>query len=417
MKKAKILVCGGGPAGCAAAVSAARISSKVLLVERYGFLGGMGTAGLVHPWMGYYAGEKQVVGGFFQEIVKELKKYNAFKDSEHLGIKHHCFDSEILKFILLKSLISAKVKILFHTFIVGAKVKGRRIKSIILQSKSGEEEIGADIFIDATGDGDVAFYAGAEYDKGRADGLMQPMTLHFRMAGVKVKRMPSREKINEIYIKAKKRGWLRNPRENLLWFDTIQNNVIHFNTTRVIKVDGTNRDDLTRAEISARFQTMELVEFLRKNIPGFENSYLLVTAPQVGVRETRRIKGEYTLTYEDIFRGKEFEDVIALGCWGIDIHSPKGEGTVFKPLPYGHYYQIPYRCLLPKKIENLIVAGRPISATYEAHSSTRIQTTCYATGQAAGVAAALAVKNKKNPKKINIKALQRHLIKQKAILK
>lgn len=415
MKKTQILVCGGGPAGIGAAVAAAKCGAKVTLIERYGFLGGTGTNALVHPWMSYYAGDKPIIAGVFKEIINELKKYNAYKDSGHFGNLHHCFDPEILKFILFKILIKEKVNLLLHTFIVDTAVKNRKIKNVILQSKSGKEKIEVDSVVDATGDADIAYYSGVPYEKGRKDGLMQPVTLHFRMGNVNVHKMPSRKEINKLYLKAKEEGKINIPRENLLWFDTTIPDVIHFNTTRVLNIDGTNRDDLTKAEIEGRKQMMQIVKFLKEEVPGFENSYLLCSGPQIGIRETRRIIGEYILNKDDILQARKFEDGIACGSYGIDIHNPKGEGTVFVKLKEGEYYNIPYRCLINSKIENLIVTGRCISATPEAFSAIRVQPICYATGQAGGVAAYLSLRKKTN--KIDIKELQNILKKQNAIIR
>jgi len=415
---APLVVAGAGPAGCAAAIAAARLGAEVWLIERYGFPGGMATAGLVHPWMTYHAGEKQIIGGVFAEIVEKLKAREAFKDSEHFGQRHHCFDPEALKQVLLGMLLEAGVRLVFHAFVVDAKAREGKIHSLLLASKSGLEEIRPQMVVDATGDADLAAWAGAAYEKGRPeDGLMQPMTLHFRMGGVEILRMPSREEMNARYAEAKAAGEISCPRENLLWFDTTAPDQIHFNTTRVTQADGTRREDLTRAEIEARRQTEQVAAFLQKRVPGFERAYLLMTAPQIGVRETRRLLGEYLLTAEDVLGARKFPDGIALGSYPIDVHNPAGEGTIIKPLPPGEFYSIPYRCLVPRELEGLLVAGRPISTTHEAHASTRIQAICYATGQAAGAAAALALKEATRPREVDIGKLQEALLRQGAILK
>lgn len=418
MKNKRIVVVGGGPSGVAAAYSASMEGAEVILIERYGFLGGMATAGLVHPWMTYYAGNKPIIKGFFGLVVKELKKRKGYKDSKHFKIKHHCFDHEALKNVLLEFLLKNKVKILFHTYFCSAAVKKNKIKSVTVLSKSGFEEINGAFFIDSSGDGDLAAMAGVPYEKGRPeDGYMQPMTLHFRMGGVDIKKMPSREEINKIYNEAKLKGQITCPRENLLWFDTVYNDQIHFNTTRIIKVDGTKNADLTYAEIEGRRQMNEIIKFLKNSVPGFEKSYLLMSAPQIGVRETRRIMGEYVLTEDDILNLRRFNDCICHNSYSIDIHNPKGTGTVIKNLPKGGFHDIPFRSLIPKGIKNLLVCGRPISSTHEAHSSIRIQPVCYATGQAAGAGAYLCTKERKNPSKISIKKLQKILLKQGAFLK
>ncbi|MFQ5810812.1 MAG: FAD-dependent oxidoreductase, partial [Armatimonadota bacterium] len=289
-----VIVCGGGPAGIAAAVGAARLGAKTLLVERYGFLGGMATAGVVHPWMTFHAGDKQLIAGVLEDIIDRLKDRDAYKVSSHFGNVHHCFDPEDLKQVELELVLEAGVQLLLHTFVVATIREGDRICGVVTESKSGREEQRGTITIDATGDGDVAAGGGAECEKGRPqDGLMQPMTLHFRMGGVDVPRMPSREEINDLYVAAKERGEIDNPRENLLWFDTTYEDQIHFNTTRVTHVDGTDRDDLTKAEIESRRQTWEVVRLLQRRVPGFEKAYLLWTAAQVfriGVEEVMDVR-------------------------------------------------------------------------------------------------------------------------------
>ncbi|MQY58504.1 MAG: FAD-dependent oxidoreductase, partial [Clostridia bacterium] len=277
-----VIVCGGGLTGVAAAVGAARMGTSVLLIERYGFLGGMATNGLVQPFMTYRAGGKQIICGIFQEILERLKKKNALKDG-------HIFDSEVMKLILDELVLESNVNLLLHTFVANVEVKGNSLTGIYVENKSGREKIEAKVFVDATGDGDIAARSGTPFDKGRRkDKLMQPMTLSFRMGNVNRSKMPDRNTINEIYLRAKERGEISNPREDVLWFNTPRDEVIHFNTTRVIKRDSTDADDLTAAEIEGRKQVWKMVNFLKNHVLGFENSYLLMIAPQIGPRESRR---------------------------------------------------------------------------------------------------------------------------------
>ena len=404
---ADLVVAGGGPAGVAAAIVAARMGADVVLVERYGFLGGMATAGFVFPFMTYYAGDRPVIAGIWGEMIARLEQYpHGFKPSTHLGMRHFCFDVEGLKQIWLDLCLEAGVKLQLHTWISDALVTGSRVTGIVTHSKSGREELHAGVVIDATGDGDVAARAGAPFEIGRAeDGLMQPMTLHFRLANVDMSRMPTREQINVLYERDRQAGIITNPRENLLWFDTTYPDQVHFNTTRIVKVDGTKRDDLTAAEIEGRRQTQELVSWITRTIPGFERAYLLMTAPQVGVRETRRILGEHLVTEEELLNLTMFPDAIALSAYPIDIHNPAGTGTIMKHLAFGDYYSIPYRALVPLQLDGLLVAGRPISATHEAHAATRIQAVAAATGQAAGTAAVLALREGVSVRAVGHRAL------------
>ena len=408
-----VIVAGGGTAGVAAAVAAARNGADTILIERYGFLGGTMTAGLVNPFMTFHAGKEQIIKGIFQEIIDRLKDMDGYDE------KTKAFDNEVMKIVLDQMIKETGVKLLLHTYIADALVtKGNAIRGVEAYNKSGRQVVLGRVIIDATGDGDVAVMAGAPYEKGREeDGLTQPMTLNFRMGGVDVERMPSREKINKLFEEAKAKGEIKIPRENVLYFLTTRKGEIHFNTTRIVKVDGTKADDLTYAEIEGRRQMVELIKFLKEKVSGFENAYLMMSAVQVGVRETRRIIGEYVLTGEDIVKARKFSDVIARGSYPIDIHSPTGEGTIIKRLPPGESYDIPYRCIVPKKVENLLIAGRCISCTHEAQAAIRVIPIVVAIGQAAGTAAALAAKLHVSPREMDVSLLQETLKKQGAILR
>ncbi|MCD6325303.1 FAD-dependent oxidoreductase, partial [Candidatus Bathyarchaeota archaeon] len=240
---------------------------------------------------------------------------------------------------------------------------------------------------------------------------------NFRVGGVDVERMPPRDEINKLFEEAKAKGELSIPRENILYFPKTRKSEIHFNTTRIVMVDGTKADDLTYAETEGRRQMVELIKFLKEKVPGFENAYLLTSAFQVGVRETRRIIGEYILTEEDIVKARKFKDTIAKGSYPIDIHNPKGEGTVIKRPPPGESYDIPYRCIVPKKVDNLLVAGRCVSSTHEAQAAIRVIPIVVAIGQAAGTAAALAVRLNIPPRELDVSLLQETLEKQGAVLR
>jgi hypothetical protein len=242
------------------------------------------------------------------------------------------------------------------------------------------------------------------------------MTLNFRMAGVDPARLPSREEVTRLYLAARDQGRIDCPRNDVLYFTTTRDGEIHFNTTRVTRADGTRAEDLTRAEIESRRQVSQIAAFLKRDVPGFERAYLQMTGTQVGVRETRRIVGEYVLTAEDVLGARKFEDCVARGSYPVDIHDPDGGGTILKHLPPGESYDIPYRCLVPLKIDNLLVAGRPISSTHEAHSSLRVMPIACAVGEAAGTAAALCVRDNVAPRALETGLLQRTLAAQGANL-
>ncbi len=402
-----VLVAGGGPAGVAAAVAAARAGARTTLVERYGFLGGMASAALVNPFMVSRSGDGGLImSPFFREIVSELERRKACASGELFGQPHIAFDPEELKSVLLGLCVSSKVSLLFHSDVNEVVLKENRFSGVDASFKSEQFRVLSRVSVDATGDGDLAFLAGAPHELGRPrDGAMQPATLYFRVGGVDGDRMPSREKMDEMFAAARNDGRVSVQKEKLLWFPTTRRGELTFNVTRITGVDGTRAEDMTRAEIEGRSQVEQIFGFLKCSVAGFESSYLSQVAPQVGVRETRRIIGEYVLTGEDVASGKMFDDSIAECSYPIDIHSPTGAGTTFKPLsrPYG----IPYRCLIPKRIENLIVAGRPISVDHEAFSSTRVMPTCFATGEAAGIAAAFSVKSRVVPRKLDAAIVRR----------
>lgn len=408
-----VLVCGGGPGGICAAVSAARNGADTLLVERYGYLGGMATAGLVFPFMTRFAGGKQIIDGVFQEIIERLDAKGGYGGPDRSAM----FDAETFKIVADEICLESGVRLLLHTMVVEAEVVDDRIASATLHNKSGTATVQASMFVDGTGDADLAYIAGAPCEKGRAsDGLAQPMTLNFRVAGVDKSRMPEREEITARYLEARAAGRIDCPRNDVLWFHTMRDDEIHFNTTRIINSDATNAEDLTRAEIDSRRQVAQYVRWFVSDIPGFESAHLQMTAAQIGVRESRRVVGEYMLTAEDLLSARKFDDCIARGSYPVDIHDPDGGGTVLKHLQPGESYDIPYRCLVPKDVDNLLIAGRPISSTHEAHSAIRVMPIAAAIGEAAGTAAAMCVKNNTIPRKLAVEELRRTLLAQGANL-
>ncbi len=414
-QRCDILVCGAGPAGISAAVSAARKGSKVILLERYGFLGGAASANLVNPFMVPAINGERLVKGIFSEIEESLIKRGACKEGSLFGQAHLAFDPEVYKLLLFDMVERAGVNLLLHSTASAVIVKDNSVKGVITSGKSGEVRIFSKTMIDCTGDADIAYMSGVETEKGReGDQLTQPPSLMFRVAGIDSSRMPDHETMNAIFLEAKKKGSIRTPREKFLWFETTRPGEIHINTTRVPKKDGTSVFDLTKAEIESRKQVDNLFLFLKEKVSGFENAYISAIAPHIGVRETRRIKGVYTLNVDDVVEGRKFDDPIAKNNYPVDIHSPDGHGTSFKPLGPSVYYEIPYRCLVPKNIDNLLVAGRCISATHEALSSTRIMPVCMATGQAAGLASVISLKRNAKLRNIDYKELREDLNQQNA---
>jgi len=404
-----LIVVGGGFSGTCAAIEAARKGLSVLLVEKYNCLGGAPNNCLVLPFMNYWTkmGEKEqfLTGDLFLEIVENLRAMGG------IGENNKTFDEEILKIVLQRMCIAAGVNLLFNTTVVGVKTENGKILSIQGWGKSQMLTLTATHFIDATGDAELSVLAGVNYRVGREeDSLCQPMTLSFRLGGMdKQTFLMNRAYANALYKEHQEKGLIKNPRENVLIFVTQHDDIIHFNTTRIVKRNPTDPWEVTQAEIDAREQVFEMHKFLRENIPGCENSYLLSTGLQIGIRESRMIQGEYTLTVEDLKSLARFPDAIAVANYDIDIHNPEGAGTSHYYFGDGEWYEIPYRCLVPKGISNLLVAGRCISSTHEAQASYRIMPYCAELGHAAGAAVSVAVKNGTDLPDVDIAQVQQIL--------
>lgn len=410
MKKYDLAVVGGGFSGVAAAVSAAEEGLSVVLVEKSGALGGAMSNCLVYPFMNFWTNnpetkEKEYLScGIFEKMRERqrLLEPNA-KDTK--------FNPEYYKMALDSMCEDAGVDILFHATLYDVVVDNKKIKSIKVIAGSEKIEIEADFFIDATGDGNLFYLAGCDFALGRkSDGLCQPMTTCFRMCGVDTDKLKEeRPQIQELYKKYKEDGKIKNPRENILMFylnSGTQDDIVHFNTTRIVKLDPTNPFDVSKAEIEARRQIVEMITFLKENTESFKESVLISVASDIGVRESRKLKGEHILTQEELKACTRFEDSIALGNYDIDIHNPSGSGTSHYYFKDGEYYTIPYRSLLPKEIDNMLVAGRCISATHEAQASIRIMPICACLGEAAGTAAAVAKRTGTTTHSVDVKAVQ-----------
>jgi len=442
-----VLVVGGGPAGIGAAIGAADAGADVVLVERYGFLGGNATAALVMPLMSFHTqmhrrekrgstsllptdhgeGDPVIAGVLQRMLLRLVQSGGAIAPSIDTGYVVP-FDPEVFKAVALAMLDEAGVRFLFHAFGSDVLSDNGHIAGAVLESKSGPLAIEAKVVVDCTGDADLAARAGAPFEIGREqDGLCQPMTLMARITefdrskfAAYVREHPGQWRgvhgLWDLIKQATDAGELKLPRDDILFFATPHEREVSLNCTRAQRVLGTDVWDLSQAEFVARRQLREIERFLRRHVPGFEQAYVVQSGVQVGVRETRRIVGEYRLTADDILGARKFGDVIARGTYPVDIHSPTGKGTVLKHLPPGQAYDIPLRCLMPQGTDNLLVAGRAISGTHEAHSSYRVMPISMATGQGAGVCAALAAKAGVTPRQVDMREVQAELRRQGATL-
>ncbi len=403
-----LIVVGGGLTGIAAAVSARRLGLEVLIVEKAGFLGGAAGTMLISPFMPYSTtvdGKRfDLSRGFFKEIHTLLTELGGLSENRE------DIHEEYLKLAMDRLVTKEGVQPLFHAYLCGVEKKGEEIKAIKAATKAGVLTFKARYFIDATGDADLAVMAGCPYHLGRSDGLCQPMTLCFRIGNVDIPVFQkNRMDMQEKYKKFQAEGKIKNPRENILVFFTLVDGMLHFNTTRIVKHNPTDPFDVTKAEMAAREQMFELFQFLKENCAGFENSQLLYSAGEIGVRESRMIDGEYVLTEIDLRDCVKFDDAIAAGNYDIDIHNPEGSGTSHYYFPEGAWYTIPYRSLEPKNASNLLVAGRSISSTHEAQASYRVMPIVTTLGQAAGTAVAIAKKANVGVKEIDVGELQKIL--------
>lgn len=438
-RKVDVLVVGGGIAGVAAAISAARSGKKTLLVERNSCVGGTATAGM----MGQIGGPTEYAHGVGKEIIDHLIGMGQAKTGPYT-----LFNPESLKNLLLTMLAKEKVELLLYSWFSKAVVEKGQVKGIILENKSGRQGVLGGVTIDTTGDGDVAADAGVPFLKGReSDGRMRPMTLIFELGNLDAEKVvkfaldnpqqfssdanyhvvqPERRFVRltgffHVIEEAREKGEL-DPNIYYMRFEDVdyERRTTIVNTVRVYDVDGTRAEDLTIAEQKSREQIGQLVKFIRRYVPGCENAYLSNVASNLGVRETRHVQGDYVLTEDDVLDEKIFADNITKeyqrNVPRTEVHSPDpGEGSRDdkreRELPWEMVmYSIPYRCLVPQKIEQLLIAGRCISATHQADGWTRSIPSCISMGTAAGVAAGIALTDRVPPRQIDVASLQKELL-------
>ena len=438
---ADVIVIGGGPAGMCAAIAAAREGVSVILVEQGGFCGGMATRGLVGPFMTCYdaKGEKMIIRGLFEEIVNrmvergfaihpsEVRSGTAFTSWIIIGHEHVTpYEPEGLKVIMDEMLTEAGVKVLYHTDFLHPVLEESAITGVLVSSKRGLEVIKGKVVVDCTGDGDVATRCGVPYEMGNEElKLMQPASMFFQISNVDPDAVEAdiQANIHNFYrkdgVNYRSFHWrVTEARENGDWdlkrvsiglFRMPKPDEWCVNTSRIMGVDSTDNESLSNAEIVGRQQAQHILHFLRKYVPGCENARIKSTASYIGIRESRHIQGDYRLTVDDLLDSKVPEDSILLAANSVDVHGRFGPtSNEYVPIK-GDYYGIPYRSLLPRGVEQLLIAGRCVSADSTAAGAIRVMPPCMGMGQAAGTAAAMAVKGNTTVRKVDTQDLRRVL--------
>ena len=428
-KEADVLVVGGGPAGVGAAVSAARQGKKVLLLEKRGFLGGNITACYVENCNYFLRGTQFSAEGLYAEI--EAGCYEEFGNDNTREKNRKAFHSEYLKIYLDRLMKKNGVEVLFHSFVNEVIMDGQKIAAVLIQTKQGTRAISARMIVDATGDADVAFSAGVPFEQGREkDGMCQPGTVNFRVTGVHREEMEQFEgdrltQVSHIFTEESRAGrtGLSCSKQDIPFGRvTGAGQISYVNYSCAHGIDPTDVEGLSRGEMECRKYILELYHYLKRQFPEMRDIEITSIAPEIGFRDSRRIKGKYCVTIDDLESGKQFEDVIAVFPRFYDMLSPDGiaggdgkvegkgySGHIFEPVVDDRTFQIPYRALLPEGVNNLLTAGRCISADHVAESGIRAISLCMMTGQAAGTAAALAVEMNVIPEHVDIKALQESL--------
>jgi hypothetical protein len=430
-----VAVLGGGPAGLAAATSAARNGARVLLIERYGFLGGMGTAAGVTNFCGLHAnvfGEiRQVVHGVADELLDRMRALDGLNDPHLVLGKIHAqaYDVSALKCAADAMLLDAGVGLLFHALATGVTMtEDGRIDSLLIETKSGRAAIRARIFIDCSGDADLAHWSGVAAEKGSKPGEMLYPTLMFKVGKVDPARAGEAWRtIPQVMEEAHRKGEYRFPRKGAIVRPMKNPYEWRVNVTQLAAADGSATDGtdvqaLSAGELEGRRQVVNYLGFLRARVPGFEQAYALDIAPQLGIRETRRIVGEYMLTAEDVISCASFDDSIGVNGWPLEKHVAGDVVWQWPPIPESRgYNQLPYRMLLPRQsgtapVSNLLVAGRCASMTHDGQSAARVSGACFVMGEAAGTAAALALRAEIGVSQVEMRQLQAALVRQGAFL-
>ena len=417
--EADVVVLGGGPAGIAAATAAARAGATALLVERYGFLGGMGTAAGVTNFCGLFANVhgdiRRVVHGVADDLLARIAALGGLNEPHAIfgKTKAQAYDMAAYKCAADDMLLASGASLLFHALAAGATMKSAAlIDALLVETKSGRGAIRGRMFIDASGDGDLAAWAGAPFEKGDANGHLLYPTLMFRVNNVDAeKAVNAIRDIPQLMQAAQAKGDFNFPRMGAIVRPMKNPTEWRANITQIRNaagqaMDGTDAAQFSAGEIEGRRQVRDYARFLRARVPGFENSYVLDIATQVGIRETRRIMGDYALSGNDVTGCADFADNIGVNGWPLERHVAGDVTWGWQPEGSRGFNQLPYRMIVPQRIDNLFVAGRCASMTQEGQSAARVSGACFVMGEAAGSAAAMALASRTTPRQLDIGALQ-----------
>lgn len=427
-----VIVAGGGTAGLFAAIASARAGAKTLVIERLDCLGGLLTAGMMSATCGINDMEKIVVRGIPLEYFTRIKELGGVVDAPFEKESFIFFDAEIGKQVAAEMAGNeSNLDVLYYTWVSDTIMEGNKLKGLIIENKSGRQAVYAKCIVDSTGDADVAALSGAMTITANP-AKTHPVTLLAKVGGVNKAALLNYYKEHPDYLGTFTRNWPITPFHTyridkeltgctlpedleylrdwfILFYETVRDGEFILNISGETNVDGTDGKSISRAQDISRKRIAQCIQVFRMYIPGCENMYLISTGSTLGVRESRQLDGVYTITLEDLLTQRVFEDTVSRACALVGNHTPDGKDSAFADIVPGHPFYMPYRCMLPKNVDGLIVAGRCISVTSEAMGGTRIMPVCMGLGQAAGTAAALAAKGNVSLSKLNIKMLQETL--------
>lgn len=423
-----VVVVGGGASGIAAAISAAANGARTLLIEQRGYLGGMGTVSLVPAFCPFTDKEKPIIRGIGLELMERMKLAcnEDYRKEYASALDWVPIDPETLKRVYDDAALEHGVQLLFHTFVYDVLLSEdkRSVEGLVLANKSGRSIIRCRYCIDASGDADIAALAGVPFQKGGEQGELQPGTMCYLLANVDrpkfnrfLEETGDTGQLHQTVERAITEGALPEGRKSISGLAWVNDYLVGVNFGHVFGIDGTKAEDLTRGAVEGRKLVLKQIRFFQDYVPGFEHAHLVASGEQIGIRETRRIQGDYVLTASDFVEARSFSDDIARNAYYIDIHLANSKGAMtFTHLKPGQSHGVPYRVLLPEGLDNLWVPGRAASADRAVQGSLRVMPNCFAMGQASGTAAALALRSGTKSRGVSISALQQVLLEQGAWL-